>query len=219
MTREKAWGGASLTTMNADHTSQEAVYTLSMRGVVSFLLSSLLALSGERRTSAAKAEDVRGLWLYCGCCQATKSKYAALQTSVCVALLTEGRRALARRRVTCTSTHVVQPANNELKTKTGVRLHLPLSIVFPEPLRYVSHITLTRRFPLDRINCQTLFEPCCFSLPKKWLQLNRCWFWGGERRLLSRRLLQGLTGWNTSSEIDEIAPVGDWLSCQCKYEH
>lgn len=134
MAGEKAWD-ASQTTMNADHTSYEAV----------FLLTALLALSGERRTSAAKnrGREGRGPWLYCGCCQATKSKYTALQTSARVTLLTEGRRALARRRrrrVTCTSAHVAQPANNELKTKTGVRLHLPLLIVFPEPLRNVSHI-------------------------------------------------------------------------------
>lgn len=116
--------------------------------------------------------ELRGPWLYCGRCQATKSKYTALQTSARVTLSTEGRRALARRRrrrrrVTCTSAHVAQPANNELKTKTGVRLHLPLLIVFPQPLRNVSHIIKWRdSFPPERINCQTLFGPCCFSLAK-----------------------------------------------------
>lgn len=58
---EKAWD-ASQTTMNADHTSYEAVYTLSTRGVASFPLTAPLALSGERRTSAAKnrGREVRG---------------------------------------------------------------------------------------------------------------------------------------------------------------
>lgn len=91
-----------------------------------------------------------------------------------------------RRRRSHVHQHARGPANNELKTKTGVRLHLPLFIVFPEPLRNVSHITVTRRFPPDRINCQTLLEPCCFSLPKKWLQLNRCWFWGRRKKALEQ---------------------------------
>lgn len=76
------------------------------------------------------------------------------------------KRSARERRVTCTSTHVVRPANNKVKTEMGVRHHLPLFIVFPEPLRNISHIIVTRCFPPNRFYCQTLFESCCFSLPK-----------------------------------------------------